>query len=85
MRRKHVLKQIYQLLMKSSCDPHPPPIVVVIDALDKCGRPEDIRLLLQMRREVQDLCTVQPEVLPNGMLSSVLHLVEKAASFLKLP
>ncbi len=58
MRGHNVLKQIYRSLMKSSCDPHSPPIVVVIDGLDECGCQEDIRLLLQLLRDVQDLRTV---------------------------
>ena len=57
-------KLIYQPLMILSGDPQSPPcFVVVIDALDECGRQEDILTLLQLLREAKDLRTVQLRVL----------------------
>ena len=42
-------KLVYQPLLKLQGDPQPPRILVfVVDALDECGRQEDIRTLLQL-------------------------------------
>ena len=57
-------KLIHQPLMKLSGNPKSPLFfVVVIDALDECGRQEDIPILLQLLTEAKDLSTVRLRVL----------------------
>ena len=68
-------KLIHQLLMKLSGDPQSPPLIVmVIDALDECGRQEDIQTLLQLLSEVKDLCTVQLRVLVTSRPETPIQL-----------
>ena len=68
-------KLIHEPLMKLSGDPQPPPIfVLVIDALDECGRQEDILTLLQLLREVKDLRTVQLRVLVTSRPETPIQL-----------
>ena len=57
-------KLIHQPLLKLKSDLGTPLILVVgIDALDECRRPEDIRLLLHLLAEAKDLEIVQLRVL----------------------
>ena len=61
--------------MKLSGDPQSPPsFVLVIDALDECGRQEDILILLQLLREVKDLRTVQLRVLVTSRPETPIQL-----------
>ena len=57
-------KLVYQPLLRLGGDPRSPLILVlVIDALDECGRQEDIRTLLQLLTEARNLKNVQFRVL----------------------
>ena len=57
-------KLVYQPLLKLQGDPQSPRILVsVVDALDECGRQEDIRTLLQLLTEARDLKNIQLRVL----------------------
>ena len=57
-------KLVYQPLLRLGGDSRSPLILIlVIDALDECGRQEDIRTLLQLLTEVRDLKNVQFRVL----------------------
>ena len=68
-------KLIHQPLMKLSGDPQSPlSFVAVIDALDECGRQEDILSLLQLLREVKDLRTVQLRVLVTSRPETPIQL-----------
>ncbi len=56
-------KLIYQPLSRSKSIPDSyQTLTIVIDALDECGRQEDIRLLLRLLAEAKDLETVQLRV-----------------------
>lgn len=73
-------KLIYQPLLKLQGDPQSPRILVfVVDALDECGRQEDIRTLLQLLMEARDLKNVQLRVLvtsrPEVPISLEFHAI----------
>ena len=68
-------KLIHQPLIKLSGHLQSPLfIVVVIDALDECGRQNDIPTLLQLLREVKDLRTVQLRVLVTSRPETPIEL-----------
>ena len=68
-------KLIHQPLMKLSGGLKSPLFfVVVIDALDECGRQEDIPILLQLLREVKDLRPVQLRVLVTSRPDTPIQL-----------
>ena len=68
-------KLIYHPLTRLNCAPQPPPILVlVIDALDECGRQEDILILLQLLREVKHLRTIQLRVLVTSRPETPIRL-----------
>ena len=73
-------KLVYQPLLRLQGDPQSPRILVfVVDALDECGRQEDIRTLLQLLMEARDLKNVQLRVLvtsrPEVPISLGFHAI----------
>ena len=74
-------KLVYQPLSKLEGDPQSPLILVfVVDALDECGRQQDIRTLLQLLTEARDLKNVQLRVLLTSRPEISIRLGFRAIS-----